>query len=235
MLRIDCLARLAALAAAAVLFPTLNAEAQSRQRYQPRNTYQPASQYRPAPNYGPSQITPSRYEVPDNSRPGRDDDRTAERRPAESQYSSLARKANAICVELHGNYQSNGAYRASYREMYDILQRSKRVQELSGQEQSRGPRGSSDRIANELTEIDRQFHELEADMRRWSPDRGNRGRTDERSLLVLMDDFEGTLHDLMDDHDVRSKVDRWSAGSNRYYSGSRDDDRSPVRQNDRSR
>lgn len=127
--------------------------------------------------------------------------------------------ANEICWEMYRHYQHNPGYRETYREMYRVMKDAEHVHDLVHDGYHRD-RHDVDHIASDLYEIDKLFHHIEGDIRNWrSSSRGyhghdshgdfddyvhGRGYRDELSRKMRY--FEQTLHHLMADYGVKSKL-----------------------------
>jgi len=122
----------------------------------------------------------------------------------------LVLQANFICVQMNKHYQGNRDYRNTYREMYGVLDDAKQIRDLIKVSSQRGPQRGEDKIEVALHHMDRQFHQIDAELRRWRPEnveRNTRGPKQDIQLAGLLDDFEDTLHGMMDDYGVRSRLD----------------------------
>lgn len=122
------------------------------------------------------------------------------RRHLDTLADRLRREANTICWEMYDNYQHEREFRATYREMYTVLEDSIHIHDLAHDAAHRGT-DNEDHIAEDLHEMDRLFHRIEDDIEHWSC--GNRYHR--HDLSHKMERFETTLHDLMEDYGVRSK------------------------------
>lgn len=119
-------------------------------------------------------------------------------------------QANEVCWEMYLNHQHEASFRATYAEMYKILQDLKHIHELSHEDavHNHGP-GNEDHIAHDLHDIDQLFHLIEEDIDNWGLanhwDRNPYHRHGSR-LDIKMRRFEQTLHHLMRDYGVTSRV-----------------------------
>ncbi|HWL09642.1 MAG TPA: hypothetical protein VNQ76_14625 [Planctomicrobium sp.] len=149
-----------------------------------------APRYQPQPSPGPGPAPVVRIEF------GR-------RTDADRLANQLVTQANALCLQLHQNYQGNPGFREGYREMYDILQESQRIRDEVRNGTHRAPRRENDRIAASLHKMDRDFHAIERDLRGWRAAPGSR---DAVRLDQLLGQFESTLHDMMEDYGEKSRL-----------------------------
>ncbi len=122
------------------------------------------------------------------------------RRHLDTLADRLRREANSICWERQDNYQHEHDFRATYREMYTVLEDSIHIHDLAHDSAHRGV-DNEDHIAEDLHEMDRLFHHIEEDIEHWS----SRNRYHHHDLTHKMERFETTLHHLMEDYGVRSK------------------------------
>lgn len=103
----------------------------------------------------------------------------------------VMRDANAVCWEMYRNYRYEPGYRQAYREAYEMLKTAEYIHELV----HHGGRRS--RVAHEIEELDKLFHEIEQGTSQWQRPRYrdyHGGGLDEK-LEIL----ETNLHHLMDD------------------------------------
>lgn len=108
----------------------------------------------------------------------------------------LERQANAMCLEMHYNYQHNRGYRETYREAYEILTTAKYIHGLEHA-------GNRDRIRQAVTELDPLFHHVQEDVRHWTRhDHRGVGRS---GLAAKIAAVEETLHHLMNDVGAKSE------------------------------
>ncbi|MEX0727334.1 MAG: hypothetical protein WD065_13755 [Planctomycetaceae bacterium] len=113
----------------------------------------------------------------------------------------LYREANDICWEMHRHYRDNRGFKSVYRDMYAIKETAKKLDFVVRGHAGQHPR-LDDRIAHELDELDRQFHDFQADVRNWRPDSRYTPRA---ALHVEIAECEQTLHHLMDDYGVKTR------------------------------
>jgi hypothetical protein len=106
----------------------------------------------------------------------------------------LENEANALCLEMHYNYQHNPGYRQTYREAYEILTT---AQYIHGLEHA----GNRDKLRQAVGELDGLFHHVQADVASWTGHRHRRVGHD--GLTGKLENLEQTLHHLMDDMGVR--------------------------------
>ena len=114
----------------------------------------------------------------------------------------LYSSANALCWEIHRNYNNNTGYQKSYRKAYQLLQDSKNIRELA-----KGNRRfirKDDELEQDLRNSDRLFHELEREVAGWRPDSRRRSG----SLPSDLDRYEEALHHMMRDYGVASRYER---------------------------
>ena len=103
----------------------------------------------------------------------------------------VMRDANAVCWEMYRNYSYEPGYRQAYREAYEMLKTAEYIHELV----HHGGRRS--RVAHEIEELDKLFHDIEQGTRSWQRPRYrdyHGGGLDEK-----MEILEANLHHLMDD------------------------------------
>ncbi len=99
-------------------------------------------------------------------------------------------------------------------------------------------RRTDDRIEVSLHNIDRQFHQIEQDLRGWDGRPNTRdyrgGGRETAQLVQALDQFGDTLHAMMDDYGVTSRLDGGRRLDTRRDFDQRgfDDDRSPARSRD---
>ncbi|MEX0715477.1 MAG: hypothetical protein WD066_02775 [Planctomycetaceae bacterium] len=138
-----------------------------------------------------------------------------DRRHLDRLATQLEREANDLCWEMYRNYQRNPGWRDTYREAYQVLQDAKHIHELV-HDQYRGAR-NEDHIADDLHEMDKLFHHIEGDVARWQPDRAGRFHIDPHDphgghmhhhgdLPRKLKVFEDTLHHMMTDYGVRTRL-----------------------------
>lgn len=102
----------------------------------------------------------------------------------------LENRANALCLELHYNYQHNPGYGETYREAYEILTTAKYIHGLEHA-------GNRDKIRQAVGELDRLFHHVQSDVVRWT---GHHHRpVGHGGLTAKLENIEETLHHFMDD------------------------------------
>lgn len=116
----------------------------------------------------------------------------------------LYREANDICWEMHRHYRDNRGFTAVYRDMYNIKETAKRIDFLVRGHRGQHPR-LDDKIARELSEMDRQWHDFKADVRHWRPDSKYTPRA---ALHIEIAECQDTLHQLMEDYGVKTKYHR---------------------------
>ena len=111
----------------------------------------------------------------------------------------LYEQANAVCWEMYRNYHHNHDYRVTYREMYQVRTAARHIQKLTRENYYR-TRHRDDHIEHDLYEIDDWLHHVQRYVRDWEPDHrfGN--------LHVKMDRLEDTLHHLMKDYGIKSRI-----------------------------
>jgi hypothetical protein len=99
----------------------------------------------------------------------------------------LVYEANAMCLDMHYNYRNNPDFHHVYREAYDILQAAKFIHAKEHQ-------GNHQAIRERMVAIDRLFHHVEEQMRRWVPG-GNR-RIGNDQLPEKVANVEAIIHHL---------------------------------------
>lgn len=128
------------------------------------------------------------------------------RRHLDTLSNDLYTRANAICWEMHRNYDNNSGYKRAYSKAYDILMSSKRIKEVANSD--RRYIKKDDTIERELFVCDRLFHDLESDVAGWTPDSRRRGG----DLREDLRQYERSMHHMMRDYGISSKFDRRNAG-----------------------
>ncbi|MGZ0165229.1 MAG: hypothetical protein ACKVII_15000 [Planctomycetales bacterium] len=123
------------------------------------------------------------------------------RRHVDTLADRLRWEANAICWEMHDDYQHEREFRETYREMYTLLQDAIHIHDLAHDDAHRGT-DNEEHIAEDLHHMDKLFHHVEEDIEHWS----SRNRYHSHDLAYRMERFEITLHHLMNDYGVRSKL-----------------------------
>lgn len=130
----------------------------------------------------------------------------------------LKNQANDVCWEMYRHYQHNHDFRETYREMYQVLQDAKHIHDLAHEDAHHnwGGQGHEDHIARDLHDMDRLFHHIEDDVEHWDAGRGGYDPYHHRDhyfrghyggdLHAKLHRFETTLHHLMRDYGVRSRV-----------------------------
>ena len=111
-------------------------------------------------------------------------------------------QANAICWEMHRQYRHNATFETTYAEMFMILQDVKHIRKLVALNRARPVAGDEDQIATDLHHVDQLYHHIENDIAHWRPRYVYGGRR----LQVAMADFSNTLHNLMTNYGVRSRI-----------------------------
>lgn len=112
----------------------------------------------------------------------------------------LKNQANAVCWEIHSRYHDHPRYGEIYGEMYKILQDAKHVHELAHSADVHS--GAVDHIANDLHNIDKLFHHVQEAARPWMAGSAHHGS----GLAAKMGYFEETLHHMMKDYGVKSRI-----------------------------
>lgn len=135
----------------------------------------------------------------------------------------LWQDANDVCWEMYRHYRHNPGFRVTYREMYRLMTDARHIHDLVHEGYHFG-RHDVDHIARDLHDADRLFHHIEDDIRGWtSSSRGYHhygghyghgydyghdvhgpGYRDELTRKVRY--LEQTLHHLMSDYGVRSRL-----------------------------
>lgn len=116
----------------------------------------------------------------------------------------LYEHANKICWEMHNRYEGNIEFDEAYAAMYKILQDTKHVYSLIRRDVTVGE--DKDHIAADLHEMDALFHHIEYNVSTWRPTRTFNYHSSNAPLALKMKQFEQTLHQLMDDYGVRSRI-----------------------------
>ncbi|MBI2805524.1 MAG: hypothetical protein HYX68_11155 [Planctomycetes bacterium] len=73
----------------------------------------------------------------------------------------LVFEANAMCLDMHYNYQNNKNFANAYRDAYVVLQTAKSIQAKEHQ-------GNREIIRKRVDEMDRLFHHAQEEMRAWT-------------------------------------------------------------------
>lgn len=113
----------------------------------------------------------------------------------------LYESTNAVCWEMERNYKQNANYATVYRQIYEIKEVAKRLKEFATQQDGRQTTPNST-VVTALQEMDRRFHDFEADVSRWRPDAGYRPQT---PLATMIADCENRLHDVMQDQSIDTR------------------------------
>ena len=133
----------------------------------------------------------------------------------------LLHDANQVCWEMYRHNGHNRGFSETYREMYRAMKDAQHIHDLVHEGAHRG-RHDVDHIASDLHEIDKLFHHIEGDIRGWTSSyRGHYGHGDYGhdnyghavhgrnfgdELTRKMRYFEQTLHHLMADYGVKSRL-----------------------------
>ncbi len=117
----------------------------------------------------------------------------------------LKYRANAICWEMYRNYRTNPGFRPTYRAAFEMLQEAKHIYRLvyNDEYHLRSPR-QKDHIAADLAQINALFHQIEQNIANWRADFENPYHPG--NLHNMVEDFEQTLHHVMQDYGVKSNV-----------------------------
>ena len=124
---------------------------------------------------------------------------------AERLANNLVTQANNICLQMDREFKGNRNYRETYRAMYTVLVDAKEIRDQVARGTHRKARRDDDEIATALHHMDREFHNIDAELRTWRADVGRQSRQDVAQLASLVDQFEETLHHMMDDYGVRTR------------------------------
>jgi len=124
---------------------------------------------------------------------------------AERLANDLVTQANNICLQMDREFKGNRNYRETYRAMYSVLVDAREIRDQVARGTHRKARRDDDEIATALHHMDREFHNIDAVLRTWRPDVGRQSRQDVAHLASLVDQFEETLHHMMDDYGVRTR------------------------------
>jgi hypothetical protein len=111
----------------------------------------------------------------------------------------LKEHANAMCLEAYSNYRHNRAFKAIYADMYEILTEAKHLIHLTNNRHK--DIHDKDHIASDLYEIDQLFHRVENGVKGWTSNRRYHN-----NLPARMESVEDTIHHLMEDYGVKSKI-----------------------------
>ncbi|MEX0702858.1 MAG: hypothetical protein WD069_12250 [Planctomycetales bacterium] len=156
----------------------------------------------------------------------------------------LETQANEVCWEMYRNYRLSRNWDETYRQMYQILQDAKHIRQLV-REQYRGA-NNQDHIADDLHDVDQLFDRTQRRVARWEPDRSRRegdfrpvhdvrDLRDPRNqqpvsvseLQRKLQQFDGTLHHMMVDYGVKTRLEQRAEG--RYGDGPGRSDAPPPR------
>ncbi len=107
----------------------------------------------------------------------------------------LNRKSANMCRIAHGHYRNNAAFRAVYKDMYEVMKEAQHILELANNNVN------SDHIATDLNDVDQLFHKIKNGTSRWRSD--NSFHDD---LPQAMKSVEESIHHLMEDYGVKSKI-----------------------------
>ncbi len=107
----------------------------------------------------------------------------------------LNRRSANMCRIAHGHYRNNAAFRAVYKDMYEVMKEAQHILELANNNVN------SDHIATDLNDVDQLFHKIKNGTSRWRPD--NSFHDD---LPQAMKSVKKTIHHLMEDYGVKSKI-----------------------------
>lgn len=112
----------------------------------------------------------------------------------------LSQRANRLCAQMDHYYRENPDYANQYREMYGVYEEARHIRDLANRGAYKEQR-SDDRIAKELHEVDRRFHQSELTVRNWkSSTPPGVSRRDVVAMRDLLEGFNETLRDLMEDY-----------------------------------
>ena len=117
-----------------------------------------------------------------------------------ARYEDLAGRlvvdVNALCLDMHHNYQGNKTFADVYAEAYGILQAAKYLQ---GKEH----KGNHDEIGKRVTEVHRLFHHVLDETRGWTRTAKKQVGTD--ALEEKLAGVEAVLHHLAYDTGIKQK------------------------------
>ncbi|MFK7817947.1 MAG: hypothetical protein AB8G99_04470 [Planctomycetaceae bacterium] len=108
----------------------------------------------------------------------------------------LNRRARNVLTEMQP-YRHEWKYRAAYRRMYDIYRDTQHIQTLVRQSAYGRTYASADQLARDLHHIDQLWHDSEFDLNHLAFGVG---------MMQRRKQFGATLHHLMDDYGVRSRL-----------------------------
>lgn len=114
----------------------------------------------------------------------------------------LAVEVNALCLDMHHNYQGNKNFADAYAEAYGVLQAAKYLQ---GNEH----KGDRNAIGKRVAEVHRQFHHVMDETRGWTRNASKQvgmGALEEKTARV-----EAVLHHLV--YDAGIKQEERAAGT----------------------
>lgn len=111
----------------------------------------------------------------------------------------LREQANSMCLEAYHNYRNNPAFTEIYRDMYKILTDAEHIIDLTNDYHQ--DHHDVDHIASDLYEIDQLFHKVESGVKYWRANNPYHAHLPEK-----MEAVEDTIHHLMEDYGVKSKI-----------------------------
>jgi hypothetical protein len=110
----------------------------------------------------------------------------------------LERLANELCLDLYYNYSHNSGFQETYREAYEILQRSQDIRRVA-------QRRDRHAIAERLNGLDELVHHVQRDVRGWT--RHSRRSVGQLPVQSRLEMIESTLHHLMHDAGIPAHGD----------------------------
>jgi hypothetical protein len=122
--------------------------------------------------------------------------------------------ANYICNIMYDGYQRNRNFNEVYRDAYSLVSEAKQIRAAVKDGVYKNPRRDDDRITISLHILDRKFHELEKDLRSMRPDPNPRAPRESAQLAQALDQFEDTLHDMMEDYGIKTRWNGNGPGNN---------------------
>lgn len=135
-------------------------------------------------------------------------------KPAEFSFGGFARyqdlsgrlvmDVNALCLDMHHNYQDNKNFSEVYAEAYNVLQAAKYLQ-------GNDHKGDHDAIGKRVAEVHRQFHHVMDEMRGWT--RTANKQVGPNGLEEKSADVEAVLHHLVFDAGIKQEEEHAVGGA----------------------
>ncbi|MCA8997020.1 MAG: hypothetical protein KDA80_08540 [Planctomycetaceae bacterium] len=120
-------------------------------------------------------------------------------------------QANDVAWEMYRRYQHNPGFSATYAEMHELLRDANHIHDLV-HASAHHHFHDVDHIAADLHEIDQLFHHIEDDIVGWRPSfHSHHHHAAHGDLFTKMERLEDTLHHLMEDYGVHSRITETTA------------------------